>query len=47
MTKKETIAGLKYIAKSPRKEHGGFHPETINVAKSALRYLAAKKKRKP
>jgi hypothetical protein len=29
-------AGLKYIADSPPREHGGFHPQTVDIAKQAL-----------
>ena len=33
------VCGLKYIARSPAKEHGGFHQETIAIAKGALRLI--------
>jgi len=33
---KDVIDGLKYIAESPSREHGGFHPQTVQIAKDAL-----------
>lgn len=30
---------LQYIASSPSKEHGGFHPRTVAAAKAALRLI--------
>ena len=33
------ICGLRYIASSPSKEHGGFAPEAIATAKAALREI--------
>ena len=34
------ICGLKYIARSPDREHGGFHENAIATAKQALRLIA-------
>lgn len=34
-----TISALKYIAGSPAAQFGGFDPQTVEVAKSAIRYL--------
>ena len=31
--------GLRYIAKSPPRKWGGFHPEAVKIAKAALWYL--------
>lgn len=31
--------GLQYIADSPAAQQGGFHPETVKIAKSALRLI--------
>jgi hypothetical protein len=42
MRRKEVIEGLKYIADSPSKEHGGFHENTIAVAKAALKIIEAR-----
>jgi hypothetical protein len=36
--------GLRYIAASPAREHGGFHPEAVRTAKSALRLIARLRK---
>lgn len=33
------ICGLKYIARSPKQEDGGFHPEAITTAKAAIREI--------
>lgn len=33
------ICGLKYIAHSPKQEHGGFAPEAIAIAKAAIREI--------
>ncbi len=30
------ICGLKYIARSPEREHGGFHENAVQTAKDAL-----------
>lgn len=38
-TQKETILGLKYIINSPGREYGGFHPNTVEIAKSALHQI--------
>jgi hypothetical protein len=35
----QPVCGLKYIARSPKHEHGGFHPEAIKTAKAALRLI--------
>lgn len=35
----ETIAALEYISESPALEFGGFHPQTVLIAKSALKHL--------
>lgn len=41
MTFEETLATLEYIGTpdQPKPEHGGFHPQTILCAQSALHYL--------
>jgi hypothetical protein len=31
--------GLRYIARSPSREHGGFHENAILTAKQALNYI--------
>ncbi len=31
--------GLQYIADSPVAAHGGFHPETVRIARAALRLI--------
>ncbi len=31
--------GLQYIADSPAREHGGFHPKAVKTAKAALRLI--------
>jgi 16S rRNA U1498 N3-methylase RsmE len=46
MTLQETIEGLQYISDSPAQEHGGFHSNTIAIAKSALHYLTAEVRRR-
>lgn len=33
------ICGLKYIARSPQHEHGGFHENVVQTAKDALRLI--------
>ena len=33
------ICGLKYIARSPKSEHGGFHENAIQTAKDALAHI--------
>jgi len=33
------IGGLKYIASSPKPEDGGFHPETVRIAKVSLKEI--------
>ena len=38
MHRQDVIDGLKYIANSPS-EKGGFHPETIKIAKAALEII--------
>lgn len=43
MTRQETIGWLKYIADSPSQENGGFNPQTVEIAKSALKLLENKK----
>jgi hypothetical protein len=35
----DTLEGLAYIASSPSQEHGGFHQNAIDTAKSALCHL--------
>jgi hypothetical protein len=35
-SRSRAVAGLKYIAASPQPEHGGFHPQTVTIAKLAL-----------
>ena len=41
-TRKKTKAevGLQYIADSPPREYGGFHPEAVKAAKAGLRLIA-------
>lgn len=39
----ETVSGLRYIADSPSREYGGFHPQAVEIAKAALFYLMASK----
>lgn len=39
MTLEETIEYLQYIIDSPLQKHGGFHPNIIEIAKSALQFL--------
>jgi hypothetical protein len=36
---RETKLALGYITQSPPPEYGGFHPNTVLIAKSALHYL--------
>jgi len=33
------LENLKYIANSPDREHGGFHPNTVNIAKEAIEQI--------
>ena len=35
----ETMHCLESIAQSPDREHGGFHPQTAKIARSALKYI--------
>jgi len=35
---------LKYIAKSPAQEHGGFHPNTVDAAKWAIAEISRLRK---
>lgn len=44
MTLKSTLAGLRYIANSPPRKHGGIHQQTIDIAKAALKHLLKRKK---
>ncbi len=37
----ELIERLQYIADSPDREHGGFHPEVVQTAKDAIAELTA------
>src|SRR5690242_14885157 len=39
------VCGLKYIISSPAQGHGGFHPNTVEIAKSALETIQALTKR--
>ena len=39
LNKKQTRGGLRYIANSAAKKHGGFNPHTILIARSALKLL--------
>ena len=39
MSSRNTIDSLRYISESPPQEHGGFHPQTVLIARSALHYL--------
>jgi hypothetical protein len=41
MRRQEIIDGLKYIADSPAKKYGGFHPNAVSVAKAALKIIEA------
>ena len=45
-TMKQTLDGLRYIAKSPKPEHGGFHPQTVAIAKSALHHIKRLREKK-
>lgn len=45
-SKTQTIKGLRYIALSPDREHGGFHFETVMIAKSALHYISEQKRQR-
>ena len=38
------LCGLRYIARSPAREHGGFHPETVKIAKQSIRLILKLKK---
>ncbi len=40
-----TLAGLRYIAASPPREYGGFHPETVKIAKAALWHLRERRRK--
>jgi len=40
MSEKDVLAGLRYIASSPPRERGGFHPNAVATAKAALRLIA-------
>lgn len=37
-----TLSGLRYIANSPPRKWGGFHPEAVKIAKGALWHLKRK-----
>lgn len=37
----EPVCGLKYIAASPPREYGGFHPNAVATAKKALKLIAS------
>jgi hypothetical protein len=39
LTLRETIDGLTYISESPERESGGFHQQTVLVAKSSLNHI--------
>ncbi len=39
LTLRQTLVILRYIAKSPPKEHGGFDEQTIQCAKSAIYHI--------
>jgi hypothetical protein len=39
LTLRETINGLTYISESPERESGGFHQQTVLVAKSSLNHI--------
>ena len=39
------LCGLTYIARSPSREYGGFHPNAIQTAKDAIVELAAASER--
>ena len=40
MNQKQILEVLKYIASSPPEKSGGFHENTINVAKDAIKLIA-------
>lgn len=40
LTTHEITDGLEYIATSPTPEFGGFHPNTVRIAKGALEEIA-------
>ena len=44
MANLEAVEGLKYIADSPTSEYGGFHPNTVAIAKKSLLALLELKK---
>ena len=35
----DPMEGLRYIAESPSREHGGFHPEAIKTAQAAIKEI--------
>ena len=39
MNLKYLISNLEYMADSPPREYGGFHPQVVKTAKAALRYI--------
>ena len=36
----DVIEGLRYIADSPPREHGGFHPNAVQAARDAIAEIA-------
>ena len=38
-TTKALISNLEYIADSPAREYGGFHPQVVETAQAALRFI--------
>ena len=39
LNRKQTVSALRYIADSPPQKYGGFHPQTILIAQSALKTI--------
>lgn len=37
----ELVSALRYIADSPPPEHGGFNPQTVLIAREAIREIGA------
>ena len=37
--RQEIKDGLEYMAESPQKEFGGFHPNAVEIAKGALKMI--------
>lgn len=43
---RQTMAALKYVAQSPSRKWGGFHPTLVLTAKSALWHIAQLRSKK-